>query len=451
MNSSKVFTVSEINASIRGILESQFLFISVAGEISNLRKPHSGHMYFTLKDEQAQIKAVLFKMQQRYLSEIPTDGRHVICRGRISVYEPRGDYQLIVDAMDFHGAGLLQLQFEKLKKKLAGEGLFSIDRKKKLPEMPSHITLVTSPHGAAVHDFLRIAESRCRQVSISIYPVPVQGDHAAEEIADAIASINRSLATDIIVVCRGGGSLEDLWAFNEEKVARAISASKIPVVSAIGHEIDFTIADLVADLRAPTPSAAAEMIMPDENTLQKHITMLSDKLTRIMKAKLERYQEKTFFQQHKLILLEQRFDNLLIKIDHLALNLEKAVQRIIEQRTSRLTQAMHHLQANSPANQLQLRNQKINELQHRLSMAMKRKLEDSQDTLSHLSGMLDAVSPLSTLARGYSIVKKDTPEQSIVTDYREVEENSRIEVTLNKGYLLCKIEKTGKNRFNKDN
>jgi len=216
MDSLKIFTVSEINASIRGILESQFPFISIVGEISNLRRPFSGHMYFTLKDEKAQIKAVLFKMQQRYLGEEPADGQHVVCRGRLSVYEPRGDYQIIVDTIDFRGKGLLHLEFERLKKKLAGEGLFNRAAKKPIPLFPEHVTLVTSPEGAAVHDFIRVARTRCPQAGITVYPVAVQGDHAAQEITRAIAAINDSIETSLIVLCRGGGSLEDLWAFNEE-------------------------------------------------------------------------------------------------------------------------------------------------------------------------------------------------------------------------------------------
>lgn len=443
MNTPRIYTVSEINASIRGLLESQFPFVSVAGEISNMRRPLSGHIYFTLKDDQAQIKAVLFKMQQRYLSEEPADGRLVICRGRISVYEPRGDYQLIVDAMDFHGTGLLQLEFEKLKKKLAGEGLFAAERKKPLPELPGHLTLVTSPRGAAVHDFLRVAGVRYPLAKISIYPVPVQGRQAAGEIAEAIAVINESVATDIIVLCRGGGSLEDLWAFNEEIVARAIAASRIPVVSGIGHEIDFTIADLAADLRAPTPSAAAEMILPDISALRQQISTLSSRMMRMMTAQLNSYEEKITLQRHKLGTLKQRFDNLLIRLDHLSMALEKTVTGAILRKQAKLEHAASLLQAHNPLYQLHFLRRQVDELRRRLRMAVRRKIEDAQDALGHAAGMLDAVSPLSILARGYSIVRKDSPSGGIVTDYREVEIDSKIAVTLHKGQLKCRVEKTG--------
>ena len=284
MSNSRIFTVSEINDSIRGILEVQFPFVSVAGEISNLRQPLSGHCYFTLKDERTQIRAVLFKMQQRYLSSKPADGQMVICHGRISVYEARGEYQLIVDTIDLHGTGIMQLEFEKLKHKLAAEGLFDQDVKTQLPFLPEHITLVTSPKGAAVHDFIRIAQARCPTTKIAVFPVSVQGNQAAGEISRAITAINNHLSTDIIVLCRGGGSLEDLWTFNEEKVARAIAGSTIPIVSAIGHEIDYTIADFVADLRAPTPSGAAEMLLPETQALKSQINELQNRQFRSMKS-----------------------------------------------------------------------------------------------------------------------------------------------------------------------
>ena len=257
-----ILTVSQISRSIRTLLEGEFRFISVSGEISNLSRPYSGHSYFTLKDEGAQLRAILFKGQQRFLAKDINDGQQVICHGRISVYEPRGDYQLIVDSIDFHGAGALQLQFEKLKNRLAVEGLFDQARKKMIPMFPRKIVLITSPTGAAVHDFLKVWRNRQWGATIQIFPVRVQGIGAAEEIAAAIATVNRELDSDIIVLCRGGGSLEDLWAFNEECVARAIADSTLAIVTAIGHEVDFTIADFCADLRAPTPTGAAEQIIP---------------------------------------------------------------------------------------------------------------------------------------------------------------------------------------------
>ena len=287
MDDRRVLTVSELNESIRLLLEAQYPFISVGGEISNLHKPYSGHCYFTLKDSGAQIRAVLFKMQQRYLSRFPKDGDHVVCRGRISVYEPRGEYQLIVDTIDHQGAGALQLAFEQLKQRLATEGLFDEHRKRRPPGFPGHITLVTSPRGAAVHDFIHIANRRCPMVRIAVYPVAVQGEQASAEMIRALEEINARVATDLIVLCRGGGSIEDLWAFNDEHLARAIRRSAVPVVSAVGHEIDFTIADFAADLRAPTPSAAAELLTPDSAALRVRINQQDERLRRLLRSRTE--------------------------------------------------------------------------------------------------------------------------------------------------------------------
>jgi exodeoxyribonuclease VII large subunit len=442
MDTQKIFTVTEINASIRGILETRFPFVSVAGEISNLRRPVSGHIYFTLKDEDSQIKAVLFKMQQRYLSEPPADGRLVICRGRISVYEPRGDYQIIVDAMDFHGAGLLQLEYEKLKKKLADEGLFAAHRKKPIPGLPGHVVVVTSPRGAAVHDFLQVARSRFPLARISIFPVPVQGRQAAGEISAALDTINRSMTPDVIVLCRGGGSLEDLWSFNDEKVVRAVAASQIPVVCGVGHEVDFTLADLAADLRAPTPSAAAEMILPDRADLRRRINALSGSMVRMMSARLERGDQVLTLQRHRLGSLKQRFDNLLIRLDHLSLNMEKAVSSVVRQKQAALDHASARLQANNPLNKLVLRRRRLDELKRQLIMAARRRIRNAGDQLGHAAGMLDAVSPLSILGRGYAIVRKETTGRGVVKEHREVEAGDRVEVTLHRGYLDCTVENT---------
>ena len=447
MNSSKIFTVSEINASIRGLLESHFPFISIAGEISNLRQPFSGHMYFTLKDENAQIKAVLFKMQQRYLGDKPADGQHVVCRGRLSVYEPRGDYQLIVDAIDFQGTGMLQLEFEKLKKRLEEEGLFAESEKKPLPFFPEHLTLVTSPQGAAVHDFIRVARERSPQVNIAVFPVAVQGNNAAAEIAAAIETINSSLPTNLIVVCRGGGSLEDLWAFNEEIVARAIADSAIPVVSGIGHEIDFTIADFTADLRAPTPSAAAEMCLPDSAALMHQITQLGRRMERKMVSMLDSHAAVISLQLHRLATFKQPLDNLLLTLDHLSTRIVGAMQTRLAENKNILDQATIRLHNNNPISRLQLLHQKLRNLQGRLIRAARANLDNCHDSLARSAALLDAVSPLSTLARGYSIVRKVSMKESVVTDYRDVEPDSTVEVTLHRGFLQCTIEKTGESRF----
>ncbi len=447
MEQTRILTVTEINASIRGLLEGAFPFVSVAGEISNLRRPFSGHIYFTLKDEQSRLKAVLFKMQQRYLDELPADGRKVICRGRISVYEPRGDYQIIVDAIDFHGTGILHLRFEELKKKLDAEGLFDPGTKKPLPFLPRHLTLVTSPDGAAVYDFLKVARTRCPGTGIAVFPVSVQGDRAGAEISEAVAVINKQMQTDLIVLCRGGGSLEDLWAFNEEVVARAIAASDIPVVSAVGHEVDFTISDFVADLRAPTPSAAAEIILPDTGQLRDRVRQLEQRMIRTMTGSLDRRAQRLSGKTQALLSWSRKFDVLLLRMDQAGQALERAVRRMVAEKEKRTTRLEQQLLTHSPAARLQLGQGQVNELERRLVTAVQNRISGAGNAFKRAASLLDAVSPLSTLARGYAIVRKEKDE--VITDFQDVNVNDQIEVTLHHGYLECRIEKTGRSRFQK--
>ncbi len=438
----QVFTVSGLTSLIRGMLESRFPFVSVAGEISNLRRPRSGHIYFTLKDDNAQIRAVLFRMQQRYLERQPADGQMVVCRGRITVYEPRGDYQLIVDALDYHGAGVLQLAFEELKKKLAAEGLFADELKKSLPAIPAHVTLVTSPGGAAVHDFLRVAASRYPRTRIAIYPVAVQGEKAADEMVAALARINASVDTDLIVLCRGGGSIEDLWAFNEEKLARAIHASRLPVVSAVGHEIDFTIADFVADLRAPTPSAAAEMVLPDGRELLDRVLGCQERLGRTMQRRLDHLSERLSFLRQHLGTMARPLDTLALRLDHASLSLERAMRGLLETRQHALATCAGRLQQVSPATRLELHRQRLTGLKRRLLRAGPELVEKRGSELARLAALLEAVSPLSTLARGYAIVRKEGPAGTILTDSQQVTSGERLEVLLHRGRLHCTVDRT---------
>src|SRR5579863_5086030 len=274
----KIFRVSELSREIRNRLERDFPDLWVTGEISNLRSAPSGHYYFTLKDQNAQLRAVCFRGQARYLKFKPEDGLSVIARGQLTIYEARGEYQLVVEFLEPAGLGALQLAFEQLKANLAGEGLFEAARKKPLPVLPRTIGVVTSPTGAVIRDILRVLKRRFRNMNVLLYPVKVQGEGAAKEISEGIEYFNRHTLVDVMIVARGGGSLEDLWAFNEEVVARAIASSKIPVISAVGHETDFTIADFVADLRAPTPSAAAELVIQAKSELLQQLDSLFSRL-----------------------------------------------------------------------------------------------------------------------------------------------------------------------------
>jgi len=439
-NSSHIYTVSELNRHIRSLLEGRFPFISVSGEVSDLRKPYSGHLYFTLKDGQAQVKGVLFKLQQRYLAEPLQNGKQVICRGRISVYEARGDYQLIIDTVDFHGAGNLQAAFEQLKKKLATEGLFDEKTKKALPEFPSHITLITSPDGAAVHDFIKIARRRYPLTSITIAPVAVQGQQAAGEMIEAIRTVNNLELTDIVVLCRGGGSIEDLWCFNDEQLARAIRQSTIPVVSAVGHEIDFTIADFAADLRAPTPSGAAEMLLPDVKELQKNITTFENALFRALQRTIRESEHRFRYGRQRLSHMAHPVDTLLLKVSHLSMTLENNFAAVIEGKTQVLQEKKSRIERHNPTAVLSAHTQKLALLEQRMTHAISMLLQTKELQYKTSVGILDAVSPLATLARGYAIARKKDQKKTIITDAGQVVGGEKIELQVQHGHILCRVE-----------
>jgi len=445
-----ILTVSQISRSIRNLLEGEFRFVRVSGEISNLSRPYSGHSYFTLKDEGAQLRAVLFKGQQRFLAKDIGDGQQVVCHGRISVYEPRGDYQLIVDTIDFHGAGLLQLQFEELKKRLAAEGLFNEERKKVIPPFPRRITLITSPSGAAVHDFLKIWRNRGWGATIQIFPVRVQGAGAAEEIAGAITRINRikttntELRPDIIVLCRGGGSLEDLWAFNEECVARAIAGSTLPIVTAIGHEVDFTIADFCADLRAPTPTGAAEQIVPDNARVQRQILLCKRQLATLLLKKINDYSRQVYQNRRLLGDLGMTLSHLTLRIDHSTSRLTHSVERLFQQQTLRLERTLSRLERQSPVTRMAIQTERLRHATEKLYQQIQVLLQQKSAAFSAQAALLDTVSPLATLARGYAIVrrkKSEKKQEEIITRSGQVHPGEQIEIVLHDGRLECEVNR----------
>jgi exodeoxyribonuclease VII large subunit len=390
----RFLTISELNELIRGTLESRIEALWVQGEVSNLRIPPSGHFYFTLKDDRSQICAVMFRRQGTRLRFVPKNGMAVLCHGRVSVYAARGDLQLYVEDMEPQGQGALYLAFEQLKNKLAAEGLFAAERKRALPVLPRSIGIVTSDRGAALHDMLRIIGDRFPRRRIVVRPVKVQGDGAAREIAEGIADMNRAGAVDVMIVGRGGGSLEDLWAFNEEVVARAIAASRIPVISAVGHEVDFTIADFVADRRAPTPTAAAEMAVPHKAELLAQIESLELQLRRCMDFKLSN------------------------------------ARRYFAGWVKRLA---------DPGRKLRENQQRLDELSVNLARRMQDRLRGCKDHLARQSGRLGALSPLAVLERGYSITHK-LPEERIVKDAAALAAGDLVRVTLAFGKALCRVE-----------
>ena len=438
----RIMTVTELTRSIRGLLETEFPFVTVSGEISNLRQPYSGHLYFTLKDENSQLKAVLFKLQQKYLRELPADGQQVICRGRISVYEPRGEYQLIIDYLERLGAGELQAAFEMLKQKLAEEGLFDQDHKKEIPRFPARIALVTSPEGAALFDFLKVAKHRYPSQPIEIFPVRVQGKEAAPEICNALAILNQLNRCDVIVLTRGGGSIEDLWPFNEESVARAIYTSEIPVVSAVGHEIDFTIADFVADLRVPTPSAAAETVVPNKQVLAEHVQRLKLLIARVILQKIQEKRHQVSLQQRILGDPRSLIDHYYLFLDNLYSTLVHAFQRHLYRLTIRLESLSSTLHKHSPVQQLAYKQQWTRELGRRLQSSLHQQLDKKKNRFVTATTLLTAVSPLSVLGRGYAVVRSgpsEIPPGELIRTSRQVTIGKDLEVILQEGKLSCEV------------
>ncbi|MBM4221421.1 MAG: exodeoxyribonuclease VII large subunit, partial [Gammaproteobacteria bacterium] len=395
----QVYTVSELNRLARQLLEQDLPRMWVSGEISNLARPASGHLYFSLKDERAQIRCALFRGASRGGTFVPENGAQVLARGRVSLYEPRGDYQLIVDHLEPAGEGLLRRRLEELKLKLAAAGLFDAARKRPLPALPAAIGVITSPSGAAVRDILHILKRRFPAIPVIIYPVQVQGEQAKFDIVKAFDTAARRAECEVLILARGGGSLEDLWAFNEEIVAQAIADCPIPVISGVGHEIDFTIADLVADVRAPTPSGAAELVVPDSRDWLRHLQALErravlaatrtlgDMLARReqLAARLARCHPGYHLRQHA-----QRLDELRHQLSA-ALNNRLALDAL------RIENALHRLQRVSPMMQLRLTAERVGGARQRLAAAIRVGVTGAGSRLAVLSGRLQTVSPLSTL------------------------------------------------------
>jgi exodeoxyribonuclease VII large subunit len=437
-NPVKIQTVTEVTRSIRGLLETAFPFVSVAGEISNLRRPQSGHLYFTLKDREAQLKGVLFKTQQRYLSISPADGQAVICRGRISIYEARGEYQLLVDTMEAMGAGDLQAEFEQLKNRLAAEGLFDLAHKRPLPLLPERVSLVTSPEGAAVHDFIRTASRRFPGLPLEIFPVRVQGDTAPAEIVEALQCLNQRKSSEVIVLCRGGGSLEDLWAFNTDKVARAIFASNIPVVSAVGHEIDFTIADLVADYRAATPTAAAEAVIPERQELASRVARADQAMVSILTKRLSALRYLITSQKRLLGDPSLLLQNVRLRVNRARYDLSGRMAAILNGQDQKAGMLRSSLQEHSPDKQLAVKYQRSLELERRLRFAISLAIQHKRRFLGERCALLDSVSPLAVLGRGYSLTRL-LPSRTLVRDSRQVTLGSRLELILHHGALEAEV------------
>jgi exodeoxyribonuclease VII large subunit len=434
----RIYSVSELTREIRMLLEDHFPFIWVEGEISNFRVPSSGHYYFILKDEECQIRCVMFRSQHRWLRFLPEDGLNVLCQARVSVYEPRGEYQLLVDAMEPRGVGALQLAYEQLKGRLQAEGLFDPKHKKPIPFLTQRLGVVTSATGAAIRDIIRVVRERYSNLEIYLCPAKVQGEGAAAEIAKGIDTFNDEFPVDVLIVGRGGGSWEDLWAFNEEVVVRAIFRSHIPVISAVGHEIDVTLADLVADVRAPTPSAAAEMVAQHKEALETLVADLSQRLAararQIVNLAGERLDSKRKRLRHPVA----RLADLKLRLDEQVQRMEFAIgQRVRSegQMFLRLKDNLIHL---SPRRRISDERGLLGQYYRHLELFVRQILQKKGQVLERDLTQLAGLSPLGILARGYSITTT-WPKGAVIRSTRQVKEDDTVKVRLHEGSLLCNV------------
>ncbi|MGD8911841.1 MAG: exodeoxyribonuclease VII large subunit [Candidatus Thiodiazotropha sp.] len=436
-----IYTVSRLVRETRSVLEGSFPLIWISGEISNLAQPASGHIYFSLKDEIAQVRCAMFRMKRQRLRFQPENGQQVMLRARVSLYEARGEFQLIAEHMEPAGEGALRLAFEQLKQKLSAEGLFDAVHKKTLPAMPRQIGIITSPSGAAIRDLLTVLKRRFPSLPVVIYPVQVQGEGAAEQMTHMLQLANLRNECDVLILSRGGGSLEDLQAFNDEGLARAIHASGIPLVSGIGHEIDFTIADFVADQRAPTPSAAAELVSPDQATLVNQLRQLGQRLGMIQTRHLRYRQEQLDSLRNRLLRQHpnQRLQQRAQRLDELNQRLRQAQQRHLVSLQHRLEQSWSRLIRLSPQQRIENQRHHYQRYAERLQRAMERRLVDNRTKWSQLARDLNTLSPLNTLNRGYAIVSREE-DGRIIHASSEVERGDRVSARLSQGRLVCRVE-----------
>lgn len=434
-----IISVTRLNRLARQVLESEIGQVWVSGELSNFVAASSGHWYFTLKDSKAQIKTAMFKGANRGVKFSPKAGDKVVIRGSLSLYEARGDYQLIGEHMEPEGLGQLKQAYEALKAKLSAEGLFAMEAKQALPTSVKRLGVVTSPTGAAIHDILNVLKRRNPSIEVIIYPSLVQGATAARSIAEQIHIANIRDEVDLLIVGRGGGSLEDLWAFNEEIVAYAISKSSLPIVSAVGHEVDVTIADYVADMRAPTPSAAAELVSTDKSQLERHIQQQQHRLSQVFEQHLKRI-------QYKLHLIESRLSNVhpAVQIrqanqhtDNLTMRLSQAINVKLNDAQSKSKNVTLRLQHASPKNAIKDKKQQLQKVSEKLNSIQQRQLSDKRYQLQRIADILNSVSPLSTLSRGYSIAFKN---DKVVRSVSQLEKGDVIETRISDGSVIAKIQ-----------
>ena len=440
MSSTPVFTVSHLNSTVRILLEQEMGLVWLTGEISNLVMHSSGHWYFSLKDPGAQVRCAMFRGNNRRVAFRPQSGQQVLVQARLSLYEPRGEYQLVIESMQPGGDGLLQLQLEQLRQKLQAEGLFDLERKRPLPASPRTIGIITSPTGAAIHDLLTVLARRAPALKVILYPAQVQGEQAAEQLCRALMSANQRAECDLLIIGRGGGAREDLWCFNDERLVRCIAQSKLPVISAVGHESDVTLSDLVADLRAPTPSAAAELASPDQRQQMVSLKQLQHRL----RAGWQRYEQ---HQRHRLDLTQQKLRHLhperrlqqqQQRLDELSSRLQQKAQQALLQRQHGLDSLERKLQRYSPSLKIDREHHRLKVCETALRQALRDQMKESQQSYHLLMARLDAMSPLKVLARGYSITSRDNGE--ILHATTQVSIGEKVITRLTDGELHLRVE-----------
>lgn len=437
LRSTRALSVSELNRQARHLLESSFMQVWVEGELSGFSRPSSGHWYFSLKDQKCQVRCAMFRGFNQRIRNLPREGDQVRIRGKVTLYENRGDFQIIAEHIEPAGLGALQQAFEALKLKLQREGLFETARKRPIPAMPRHIGVVTSPTGAAIHDILTVLKRRCPAIPVTLYPTSVQGQAATADIVRAIELAQGHGVADVLIVGRGGGSLEDLWCFNEESVARAIAACRIPTVSAVGHEVDVTIADFVADLRAPTPSAAAEKVSPDQSQWLRQLLDQSERLTSATRRSLQRWSVQL---QHLSARLKDPRRELLEKaqrLDDLELRLSKAIQSRLGQLNVSANHLAQRLSTQSPSARIVTLENDIARQAQSLISATRQILNRRRERLEHLGQTLHVVSPLATLGRGYAIVRNENGD--IVRDAHQLEAGDELQARVAHGEIRATV------------
>ena len=433
----RALTVSELNHQARHLLESSFMQVWVEGELSGFSRPSSGHWYFSLKDQKCQIRCAMFRGANQRIRTLPREGDQIRIRGKVTLYENRGDFQIIVEHLEPAGLGALQQAFEALKARLQGEGLFDPARKKPIPATPRHIGVVTSPTGAAIHDILTVLKRRCPAIPVTLYPTAVQGEAATADIVRAIDRAQQHGLADVLIIGRGGGSLEDLWCFNEEAVARAIAACPIPTVSAVGHEVDVTIADFVADLRAPTPSAAAEKISPDQQDWLRRLAEQQGRLGQSARRLLQRLDNQLGHLSARLRDPRRELLEKAQRMDELELRLNKTIRDRLDQRKQKTDYLLQRMSAQSPHRTLKTAREQTQRLEERLTLATRHQLRQKDERLQHIAQTLHVVSPLATLGRGYAIVKDDNDR--IVRKAGDLETGSQITARLGHGSVAARV------------